>query len=434
MPAEPAVLPRPRPGPPPDARVPAAERWTLPNGLRVAAALRPGVPHLALRLIVPAGSAADPAAHPGAASLVAALLTEGTRHRDAAALHERLDALGASVDASAGHDFAEVRASFLAGTVAEGLALLAEIVAAPAFPADELERIRAETLDALQARRDEPANVADDRFAAELFGPDHPYGRPTWGTEEAVAALPRAALLAFHSERFRPGGSVLIAAGDPGEVDFAATLTEAFAPWSGTAPPRPHLAAPRPSRAPVHLAWPDAHQAEIRLGSPGLARASADWIAAAVANHILGGSTITGRLGANLREARGWTYGVRSGFAAGAGAAGWTAETAVDVEVATAAVREMRREMGRLTREPVPPEELERARDALVLSLPRAFETPARVASRFATAEAYGLAPDYWERFRERVGAVTAADVLRIAREHFAPDRLTEVVVGAGDA
>jgi zinc protease len=159
-------------------------------------------------------------------------------------------------------------------------------------------------------------------------------------------------------------------------------------------------------------------------------RADADWIPAMVANYLLGGSTITGRLGANLREEKGWTYGVRSGFAASLQPGGWTIDTAVDVEVVDDALREIAIELERFLAGPVPDEELQRAKQALILSLPRAFETPGRVVSRLGTVEAFGLPADYWERYPDAIRAVTAEEVLRVAREHFAPADLVRVVVG----
>lgn len=432
----PRVMEAPTLGAPPVPAVPSPERWTLANGLRVVAVPRAGIPQVALRLVVPAGSAADPREYPGTASLVAALLTEGTTSMDADALNERIDALGASVSAHAGHDYAEVEMTLLGGMLDEGLPLLAELATRPAFPEDETERVREEALDALASRGDEPANVADDRALREVFGPEHPYGRPSFGTEEGVAAVPREALAAFHAERFRPRGSYLVAAGDFDPAELRAALERAFGGWTGEAEPVAYPPAPeRPARAGerVALPWEDSAQGEIRIGGTGLVRGSPDWIAASVANYVLGGSTILGRLGANLREEKGWTYGVRSAFSAGLVPGGWSAETAVGAEVTEDAVREMLAEMRRMAGEAVPEEELRRAKDALILSLPRAFETPSRVASRFSTLEAYGLPADYWDRFPGRVEAVTPEDVLRVSREHFDPARLVTVTVG-GDA
>ena len=433
MPPEPRTLPFPALGVPPVPRVPVPERWTLPGGLRVVAVPRAGIPQVALRVVLPAGSAADPTECPGTAALVGSLLTEGTETSDADTLNARIDALGASLHVHTGHDFTEVEMILLAGTLEEGIPLLAEVVTRPAFPEDETERVRAEALDALVAREDEPANVADDRVLREIYGAGHPYGRPSFGTEEGVRSATREALRAYHAARYRPGGSVVVAAGEFDAAELRALLESAFAHWAGTAEPVAYPPAPeRPARAggTVRVPWPDAAQAEIRVAGVGLVRRSPDWVAATVANHVLGGSTILGRLGANLREDKGWTYGVRAGFAAGIAPGGWSAETAVDAAVAEDAVREMLAEMRRMTEEPVPEEEMRRAKDGLILSLPRAFETPTRVASRFATLEAYDLPRDYWERVPERIEEVTPGEVLRLSREHFDPGRVVTVVVG----
>jgi len=430
-----AVLPAPKLGPPPAPRVPVPERWTLANGLRVIAAPRHGVPQVVLRLVLPAGAVADPAGYAGTAALVGHLVAEGTATLAAEELHARLDLLGAAVHPHVGHDFAEIELVLLSETLREGVGLLAEMASKPSFPEHEVERVRAESLDALVARHDEPANVADDRAALEVFGAGHPYGIPSFGTEEGIAAVPREALMAFHAERYRPGGSFLVASGEFDPAELREALEAGFAGWTGDAPPVMYPPAPpHPPMAGrlVYQPWDDAAQSEIRIAGGGMARLDPDWIPAGVTNFLLGGSTITGRLGANLREDKGWTYGVRSVFSAGVVPGGWVAETAVDVGVTADAVSEMLKEMRRLADEPVDDAELRRAKDALMLSLPRMFETPAGVASRLATIEAYGLPHDLWERFPAAVEAVTADDVARMARKHFDPERLVRVVVGGG--
>jgi zinc protease len=430
-----AVLPPPVPGAPPRPRVPRPERWTMENGLRVVALPKRTIPQVVLRLVIPAGGAADPPAHPGTASLVAHLLTEGTRSMSADALNARLDLLGAAMHASVGHDFAEVEAVLLSETLEEGIALLAEVATRPSFPEKETERVRAESLDALIARQDEPANVADDRAALELFGPAHPYGHPSFGTPEGIRSVPREALAAFHAERYRPRGAFLVASGDFDSAELRGWLDAAFAEWTGEAPRVAYPAGtPGAARAgeSVVVPWEDAAQSEIRIAGPGLDRRSDDWMAGAVANYVLGGSTITGRLGANLREDKGWTYGARSAFHPGLAIGGWEASTAVDVGVTGDAVAEMLREMRRMASEPVAEDEMRRAKDALILSLPRLFETPSGLAGRFVTVEAFGLPDDYWDRYADRIEAVTAEDVLRISRQCFDPERLVRVVVGGG--
>lgn len=427
------LLDRPVPGSPPPPRVPVPIRWELSNGLRVVAIPHGRLPQLSMRLIVPAGSSADPPARPGTAALAGSLLTEGTAHRSADDLNERLDWLGASIDAQVGHDFAEVDLVTLSDTIPVALEILAEVLLQPSFPERETERARAETLDSLLARLDEPANVADDTAAESVFGPDHPYGRLTSGTAEAVAAITREELAGFHAARYRPDGSVLVVAGDFEPEVLAPMLEAALSGWTGTAPAAaPFADRERPVNAGERMIvdWPDASQGEIRFAGLGMRRSSPDWVPAAVANYLLGGSTITGRLGANLREDKGWTYGVRSGFAAAVNRGGWVVETAVGVEVVDAAVAEISAEIERFTAEPVSAEELARAKQALILSLPRAFETAGRIIARFGTLETYGLEQDYWERFPAMVDAVTAEDVLRIARVYFPLDGLVRVAVG----
>jgi zinc protease len=430
-----SILPLPTPSGAVPLRVPSPERWSLGNGLKVISVPWTTLPQVGLRILFPAGSVGDPEGLRGTAAFVGAMLTEGTRSLSAEELNARLDGLGASLGAQVGHDFAEVDLFILAETLPEAVRLLAEVVRSPSFPEAETERVRAETLDSLEARDDEPANVADDALAIALYGADHPYGVPAVGTPERVEVVTRDALREFHSRHYRPDGAVLLVAGDFDPGTLRSVLEDAFGDWSGTAlfpayPPVPTDAVTPSPVHPITIPWPDAAQGEIRFGGLGMPRRSEDWIPAAVANFLLGGSTITGRLGANLREEKGWTYGIRSGFSAAVQSGGWVIETAVDGEVVDRACEEIVKELDRLLDEPLAEEELKRAQDALILSLPRAFETPGRIIGRFAALAAFGLPLDYWERFPAAVAAVTVDDVRRVARKYFHPDALVRVIVG----
>jgi zinc protease len=335
-----------------------------------------------------------------------------------------------------GHDFAEVEAVLLSDTLEEGVALLAEVVMRPAFPEAETERVRAESLDAIEARERRAGQrgrrprlaggvrrLPSVRPAAVRHG-----GGGRRRAARGAARLPRGALPAG---RRLPGGGGRLRPRRPPRRAARRRLPRL----------ERHGAAGRLPRAGGGAGGRRTDRAcrgrTRAVGDPrrgvGLDRRSPDWVAGAVANYVLGGSTITGRLGANLREDKGWTYGVRSAFSAGLGRGGWIAETAVDVEVTADAVAEMVGELTRMVREPVGADELRRAKDALILSLPRVFETPAHVAGRFATLEAYDLPRDYWERYPAAVEAVTAEDVQRIARERWDPERLVRIVVGGLD-
>jgi zinc protease len=429
------TLPRPRPGEPPVVQLPDTDRRVLESGLRLAAAPTGATGQALFRILLPCGAVCDPPARAGLAALTANLLQEGTEGLDATALNQRLDRLGASVRVRGAHDFLSIGVTALTETLADAVAVLAEMVMRPAFDADALRRVKGEMVDELRAREDEPADRADDRIAHEIFG-EHSYGRQPEGTEAGLARLGRDDVLAFHEAHFRPEGAIAVAAGEVDPDSLAGVLEDCFAGWRGAPPPVPEArTAGEPAAAGnvLRMVVPGAAQAEIRVGGRGMTRDDPDWAAGALANYLLGGSTITGRLGANLREAKGWTYGARSGFHPYRLGGSWTVETAVGAEVGDAAVAEIHGELQRLVDEPVPADELARARDALVLSLPHAFATPGRVLGRLATVEAYGLPHDHWLRFVERVRRVEGDAVREIAARHFDPAQLVTVVAGPGE-
>ena len=421
----------PAPGTPSRTEIPRVIRWRARCGLRVVAIPSPALPVVSVRLVLPsAGASADPADAPGTASLVTALIGEGTQEHDPDTLNEIIDALGVALEAHASHDVAEVSLSSLPEVLDEALPLLAEVAGSPSFPDDQVDRARGEVLDALAARSDDPGTVADDTAAASVFGLDHPYGRPVDGTPEGVAGLTPSDLRGFHAARYRPEGAVLLVAGPVEEPLLRPLVDRAFAGWSGSAPAPVAPDAGRTEGRELRREWTGG-QAEIRLATAGIPRTSDRWISAAVTNYLLGGSTITGRLGANLREEKGWTYGAGSAFNPARGSGIWMASTAVEASVANEAVREMMEEVRRLGSEPVTAYELRTAQDALVLSLARAFETVEARTARFASVDVFGLEEDYWERLTDNVRAVSPTEVRETARTLLGPDRLVRVVVGA---
>jgi zinc protease len=419
----------PVPGPAPTLSLPAPERRRLGNGLEVVYVRHGSLPLAHATLVLPAGSSSDPAQMPGLATFVAEMLDEGAAGRDALELSAALELLGAQLQTGAGTDAAFIDLEVLRSRLPEALALMADVAARPEFPEADLRRLRDQRITALASARDEPSIIAGNAFTRLVFGEDHPYGR--LASTEATREMDRAALTAFHGSHYRPGGATLILVGDVDPASFHAEVERAFGAWQGNA--EEPVAVPRvenPEETRIFLIdKPGAAQSEIRVGHPGVARSNPDYFPLVVLNTILGGS-FTSRLNTNLRETHGFAYGAGSSFGMRLGQGPFLASSAVFTAKTDSAVVEFFNELRRIREEPVPQDELDRARNYVALGLPRRFETSAGVAGQLADLEIHGLSMDFFNSYVPRVMAVTAADVQRVAREYLHPERAVVVVVG----
>lgn len=422
----------PAPADPVAVRMPRVHRHTLSNGLEVLAVELHALPVVDLHLVVRAGAGADPPGLEGLAAFTAEMVDEGTSARSALDLADAFDFLGARLHIEASFDATTFALHVLSPRLPEALALLAEILVDPAFPAAEVRRKREELLAALLREDDEPALVATKALLAAVYGNDGRYGAPLRGTRVTAQRFERDAVAAFHAARYRPaGGAFLIAAGDIEPAAFFALLERTLAGWQGeAASPVPPPAAPlREPSAVLVVDRPGAPQSEIRVGHAGPPRTTPDYFPLIVLNTILGGS-FTSRLNLKLREEKGYTYGARSLYVPRRGPGPFIASAAVFTGNTADAVADFLGEMRRVRDEAVPDDELDRARRYLALGLGRRFETSEQIAAQLADLNLYGLGDRYYDRFAAEVGAVDAAAVRAAAERHLHPAHARVVVVG----
>jgi zinc protease len=423
----------PEKGTPPELRLPEQKKFALANGLRVRLVEYRRLPIVAMNLVVDAGAARDPQQLPGLASFTATMLTEGTKARSATRISDEAGFLGASISAGASVDSASLSGATLARHLAKFLDLYADVAMNPAFPKGDFARVQDERLVTLLQQRDQPQAIASKAFAPVFWGV-HPYGHYSLGTEESVKATRPKDLAAFHDRLWRPANAELVVVGDVSEAELRPLLEASLGKWKAgkPAPPLPAAPAASPHRTLV-LEKVDAPQSYLFLGMPGLQRASDDYVAATVAFQVLGGG-MSSRLFRNLREEKGYTYGVYARGDARKLAGVSFIVGSVKSEVTGASLKELLLEVSRLRDEPVPDAELQDAKDALVLSLPADFATAGATAGRIAELAVHGLPDDYWNRYADRVRNVTADDVRRFAQRYLDPAKLTVVMVAHPDA
>ena len=423
--------PRPAPAAPRSYHFPRFERRVLRNGMQLVVAPVTKLPLATVIAVVEAGASAEPAGKEGVAALTARLLPEGAAGLDGAALADRFERIGASVEAQADWDVAVVSLTALTKQLPEALALVRDLLRAPEFPEREVARLKEERLAELLQQRAEPRGLADEQFARALYQPAARYAWPADGDTASVRALARDDVREFYAARYRPAATTLVVAGDVTMAQASALADALFGDWTGErpAPAAPGIDAVQPGRLTRVIAKADAPQSEVRVGHVGLSRRAPDYFDAMVMNAVLGG-LFSSRINLNLREAHGYTYGAFSGFEWRRAAGPFVVSTAVKSDVTADAVREILGEIERMRREEIGEEELTLATSYLDGVFPIRYETTSAIAAALANLVIHDLPDDYYDRYREHVRAVTTRSVQRAAQEHLHPDQLRIVVVG----
>ena len=411
--------------------LPQVVERTLDNGLRILVVEHHELPIVDMVMIVKSGNEEDPSRRAGLASLTAAMLDEGTRTRNALQIADQVGYLGINLSTASGWDASRVSLHSPTAVLDSAFALFADVVLRPNFPSKELERLRKERLTSILQQRDRGPVIADMAFSSILYGEEHPYGRAQQGTEASVKAIKREDLQTYYSQHYKPNNSVLVVVGDVNVDRIVEQARAAFAGWQRGNVPATQVKASQPATAntTVYLIdKPGAPQSSFRIGSIGVARATQDYVPLMVMNTILGGA-FTSRLNNNLRETKGYTYGAGSAFDMRQAEGPFTARAEIVREKSDSALVEFMKEL-RNIREPVPAQELDKAKRYLQLGLPAQFETTQDIAFRLVPVALYDLPLDYFNSYAQKISAVTAADVQRVAQQYVRPDNFSVVVVG----
>lgn len=417
---------KPEPGPAPEAAFPDAVIATLPNGLRIYVIEDDRKPTLSMRLAIKAGSALD--AKPGTADFVAALLNRGTKTMDALAIAKAVDSLGAKLEAGAGADSTSVSISGLTKSTDKLLALFADAVLNPVFPAEEFAKEQKRTISGLVAAKKDPGSLAGKLMNKVLYG-DHPYGAIT--TPETVSAINRDDLVKFHQQWFAPNIASIAVVGDVKAADIIAKLTAVFGGWEKKEIPAVKKAAIRPIEG-FHIHLLDLSpsvQSNIIVTHLAPPRNFPDLPELNVVNSTLGGG-FSGRLFQNLRETHGYTYGSSCAFGYNAEAGFFQATAQTRNEVTAPAIKEILNEMNRIRDEVIPEDELALQRDYNVGNYLLSLENAGRVASRIQDIWLYDLAPDFYKTYAKRMAAVTPASAQSLAKKYLSTQNAAVVVVG----
>lgn len=415
--------------------LPKAQEADLSNGVHLIVIEDHRAPQVFFQMMIDgAGGYYDPPGSPGLATFTAALMREGTATKTSEQISEQLDRLAAAVTVGSGlsSPFATVSGNGLTTNLDTVLALMSDVLMNPSFPQVEVDRYKTRSRANFLSQRTQPGFLAQERLNKAVFG-DHPQARVS-PTPEALDALTRDALVAFHKAHYVPDRALLAVAGDITLAQAKAKAEAAFGAWKKSGATIEAQRDPAPLAGPTIslVARPKSVQTSLRVGTQSLSRTHPDHDALTVANYVLGGGP-TGRLFEHLREQKGYTYGAYSNFGASRTVGAWTASTDVRSEVTDAALTDLIDEIRQMRDVPLSEEELAKAKKALIASFALSLESPNAILGRYVELYQYKLPADYWDTYPQRIGAITSADAQRVAKKYWSPDRLQIVAVGEAE-
>jgi zinc protease len=407
------------------------KRVVLPNGLTLLLLEDHRLPIVVAEAYVKNTRLTEPADKAGVASLVGALLDEGTATRTGQQIATAIEDVGGVLNTGAAG--ASVRV--LSPDRALGLDLLFDCLAHPNFPADALERMRAQHLSSLLDAEQRADVRAQRGFQEAVYGPGHPLSRPALGLRPVLEKLTAADCKAFHAARFLPNNTVVAVVGDFRTPEVVAEITKLNTDWKPAPPPKPELPAVEKSAQFTQkiLSVPDAAQLYMFLGHVGIRRDDPDYYKLLVMDYVLGtGSGFTDRLSASLRDRQGLAYSVTASITGSAGEipGTFTGSIATFPDKFAAVKDGFLKEITRIRAEPPTAEEVEDAKKYLLGSLPFRFTTSAAIAEQLLQIERFHLGFDYLDTFRKAVAVVSPADVQAVARKHLDPNRMALVAAG----
>jgi predicted Zn-dependent peptidase len=420
----------PQPGPPRPYHFPRVARRALENGLRILVAENHNAPLVSMRTLFRSGADYDTPELAGLASLTGELLDEGAGTRDAVRLAEDLGLLGASLGSGADWDASYISIDSLSRTFAEAFTIFADVNRKPTLPGSSLERVRAERLMELLQQRDEPGAIAGKRFSNLIYG-SGAYGNTVIGNPDSVARITIDDVRRYYATHYLPNNASIVIAGDVEAEVALDAASRFFGDWpAAEVPPRPKISPKTFDSSRIYLIdRPTAVQSEIRIGHIGIPRSTEDYFALSVMNALLGG-VFNSRINLNLREKHGYTYGARSMFAFRRQAGPFVVSAPVRNEVTRESITEVLSELRRIRTGDVETQELDDTKNFLMGSFPSTVQSSSDVAGRILDMELYDLPLDYFDRYRENIGAISKSDVERVAKKYIDPEQVIIVIVG----
>ena len=422
----------PAPGPLRRYSVPPVQIITLENGLRIALVEKHSLPVVAARIQVDAGAVHEPANRNGVAVLTASLLAEGTAEMNGAQLAEAMADIGAQFGTTGGFGFAAASVTSLADVFPRAFDMAAKAVMSPAFTEADFNRVRTNSIAAYERSLASGSGVASRIFPMTVYDSATPYSRLAGGTKTSLTALTRDDVVSWHRAMYSPANTTVLIVGDITPAAARAAVSRAFAGWNVPAPALSRMSNRTRDVAGTRIILvdrPGSVQTSLVVGQGTVGWDSPDYMALLATSQILGGA-FGSRLNTLLREKHGWTYGAFNSFNPLHGVGTFAMNSEVRTNVTDSAIAATVKEYGRIASEPVPATEVRDQLNNVVASFPSSVQTVQGLMSRLVNVVTYRLPLDFYSTYRERLAAVTPADVSRVTASRLTPQKLTIVAVG----
>lgn len=406
------------------------KRVVLKNGITMLFVETHALPIVNISVAIKAGAIYDPPEKGGVASLTSALLDEGTKNRSSKQIAEEIDFIGGKLSASGGEDFSSASLVVLKKDLKTGMDLLSDILLNPAFPDEELERKKKETIASIISEKDDPGAVVSKAFYKAVF-PGHPYGIPVEGDEESVGKITRDDIVRFYQQYYKPNNAIIAVVGDLGYKEAVALIEEYFRQWGKsriTPPDAP--AVTKVTKKGSILIDRNITQANILLGHTGISRDNPDYYAVSVMNYILGGGGFQSRLTQEIRDKKGLAYSVYSQFDVNKYPGAFSVEIQTKNESALEALEGIKAELKKIRDEQVSDEELKDAKSYITGSFPLKFDTNAKISNFLVQIEFYNLGLDYLKEYLKKIEGITKDDIMRVAKKYIDTENYIMVAVG----
>ena len=415
-----------------DLRVPSWTKVTLTDGAELVVSEKHDLPLVSFTINFVGGAAQyEPAGKTGLGSIVGQMLTEGTTHRTGDQISNDLQLLGTGIGAGVGSESGRIGFTSTTDKFEKALAVTADVLENPNFPQEALDRLKGRLNVQLLQNRDRTTGIAGVVFPKVLYTTSHPYGVSL--TPETLASITRDDVVSFYKSYFQPGRAIITVTGDITPAAAKQAIDRELAGWQagGSMPSFAYPPVTAPKATTIYLVdKPGAAQSTFAIGAPGPARDTPDYYALRVMNEMLG-VLFQSRLNHNIREVKGYSYGVFSNFAFGKGPGAFRAGGDIVTAKSDSALIEFMKEL-RDIRGPRPPsdDELKQAKASLVQSLPENFASVGGINGSIGSLYVQGLPQDYYQQFARAVDAVTKDDVVRVAKQYLDPEHLAIVIVG----